>query len=389
VEDAATHKTVSTENVDGPILADVNTLAKNLDPKAQSFSTENEAAIAAWGNGEYEKAVTLDPAFGQAWLAWIETTARSGDTAGAIVIAGRALDHPVKSEVDALRIELARATLAKDPHAEHEALLKLTARLDDPQLLANLGSLETMSREFALAERDYKKILALEPASSETLNLLGYTYGFEGKIADAESDFAQYRKLPGQEANSYDSLGEVYFMNGKFADAEKAFLKAHDLNAAFLSGGDLRKAAYAHWLTGDLPGADKLFGRYLDFRGKLKDPLLEWQLASWEFATGRKDQAIARLEKSPFPQAAIQLRVWRGEIKLPNADVLKKAYDASQPSADGLYRTLYAEALAARGNKDEAKKLAVRWPLPDSSGEPFLQSLVFPKFIALRRILGL
>jgi len=390
VEDAGTHKMVSTEQIDGPVLDSVTALAKRLNPKAVPFSTSNDQAVAAWGQGEFEKAVTIDPSFGAAWLSWIETLARAGDAAGAIAVAGRALDHPVNSEIDGLRIELARATLEQDSHAEHEALLKLTARVDDPQLLANLGELEIRTREFALAERDYRKILATQPENADILNKLGYAYGFDGKVTDAEATFAHYGKLPGQESNSFDSLGEVYFMNGKFAAAEKAFLQAHDLNAALLTGGDLRKAAYARWLAGDLAGADKLFARFLDFRAKLKDPGVEWEHAAWEYATGRKDQAIARLSKAPSPQAAVQIRVWRGEMKLPtNLDELKKAYETAQPAADGLYRTLYAEALFASGKKDEAKKLAARWPLPDSAGEPVLQSLVFPKYVPLRRILGL
>lgn len=390
VEDSTSHKMVETERIDGPVLPSITALAKRLDPKAAPFSTANEAAIEAWGRGEYEKAVTLDPTFGDAWLAWIESLARAGNTAEAIAVAGRAMDHPVKSEVDGLRIALTRATLQKDSHAEHEALLKLTARVADPRLLANLGAIELQAREFALAEGDYKKILAIEPDNAETLNLLGYTYGYQGKIADAGTTFAQYGKFPGQEPNSYDSLGEMYFMNGQFAAAEKAFLRAHDLNAALANGGDLRKAAYAHWLAGDLPGADKLFDRYLDFRTRLHDPTIERQHAAWEFSTGRKDQAIARLEKYPYPQSAVQLRVWQGDVKLPaDIDQLKRAYQASQPSVDGLFRILYAEALLANGNKAESKKLAARWPLPDSAGEPVLQSLVFPKYIALRRILGL
>jgi tetratricopeptide (TPR) repeat protein len=289
-----------------------------------------------------------------------------------------------------LRIELVRANLQGDSHAEHEALLKLTARIADPTLLANLGELEVRAREFALAEGDYKKILASQPENAEILNKLGYAYGYQGKIADAEAAFAQYGKLPGQETNSFDSLGEAYFMNGKFADAEKSFLRAHEANAAFLSGGDLRKAAYARWLGGDLAGADKMFASYLDFRAKLNDPTVEWQHAQWEYATGRKDQAVARLQKSPSPQAAMQIRVWNGDMKLPSdLAQLKKVYEQTEPSADGLYRTIYADALAASGNKDEAKKLAARWPLPDNAGDPALHSLVFPKYLALRRILGL
>jgi Flp pilus assembly protein TadD len=390
VEDAATHKTVANEQIDGPVLASATRLAKSLDSKAEPFSTSSEGAIAAWGQGDYEKAVTLDPAFGTAWLAWIETEARKGDSAGAIEIAGRALQHPVKSEIDGLRIELARATLDNDAHAQHEALLKLTARVAEPGLLANLGELEMRAREFALAQGDYQKIVAESPENGDALNKLGYAYGLQGKIAEAEGAFARYGKLPGQEPNSLDSLGEVYFMNGRFAEAEKAFLRAHDLNAALLAGADLRKAAYAHWLAGDLAGADKLFARYLDVRVKLKDPSVEWQHATWEYSTGRKDQALARLQKIATPQAAVEARIWRGDMKLPSdLAELKRAYLATEPSTDGLFRTLYAEALFANGDKDEAKKLAVRWPLPDSAGDPALQSLVFPKYLALRRILGL
>jgi Flp pilus assembly protein TadD len=390
VEDSTSHKMVATERIDGPVLESVKTLASRLEPKAEPFSTSNEDATAAWGRGEFEKAVTLDPEFGAAWLSWIEASARSGNNAQAIEVAGRALEHPVKSEVDRLRIELARATLQKDSHAEHEALIKLTARVADPRLLMTLGAIEVRAREFRVAEGDYKKSLAVEPDSPEVTNLLGYVYGYQGKIGDAEAMFAQYGKLAGQQPNSFDSLGEVYFMNGKFPEAEQAFLRAHSLNPALAGGGDLRKAAYAHWLAGDLPGADKLFVRYLEFRAKLKDPAIAWEHAAWEYSTGRKDAAFARLQKSSFPEAGVQLHVWRGDVKLPSdPDRLKLAYEASQPSSDGLYRTIYAEALLAQGNRDDAKKLAARWPLPDSAGDPVLQSLVFPKYIALRRILGL
>ncbi len=103
--------------IDGPLLASLMTLSKKIDPQAQSFSTTNEDAVAAWGRGEYEKAVTLDPQFGTAWLAWIETVARSNNAAAAVEIAGRALQNRVNSEVDALRIQLVRATLQQDAPA--------------------------------------------------------------------------------------------------------------------------------------------------------------------------------------------------------------------------------------------------------------------------------
>ena len=86
----------------------------------------------------------------------------------------------------------------------------------------------------------------------------------------------------------------------------------------------------------------------------------------------------------------MQVHVWQGDLKLPTDPAkLKQAYEATEPATDGLFRTLYASALLAEGHKDEAKKLAARWPLPDSAGETVLQSLVFPKYLALRRMLNL
>ena len=58
------------------------------------------------------------------------------------------------------------------------------------------------------------------------------------------------------------------------------------------------------------------------------------------------------------------------------------------PAADGLPRTLYAGALAQAGRADEARALLRLWPLPDSPGDPVLQSLLYPKFLELRKSLG-
>ena len=135
VEDANTHKMVSTEQLDGSVLASANALAKSLDPKAKPFPTSNEEAIAAWGRGDFEKAVTLDPSFGPAWLSWIETAGAQRRHRRCDRNRRARAGSSVNSEIDALRIELVRANLEGDAHAEHEALLKLTARVADPTLL--------------------------------------------------------------------------------------------------------------------------------------------------------------------------------------------------------------------------------------------------------------
>ena len=153
------------------------------------------------------------------------------------------------------------------------------------------------------------------------------------------------------------------------------------------------KAAYAHWLGGDLAGADALMRRYLDLRAKQNDKLVVWREAVWLYASGRRDQALAMLDKAPPDQAANMERqrsVWRGEVHPPeDLDQLKALFESTNPAADGLPRTLYAAALARAGKLEEARALVKIWPLPESAADPLLQSLLYPRFLELRKSLGI
>jgi len=393
VEDATRRKMVETVAADGTVLEAMNAVARRLDPAAHPFPASNTAAIEAWGRGEYERAVALAPDLGVAWLAWVQSLALAGDTQRAMEVAARALARPsLRSEVERARLELASATLRKDSVARTQALSAL-ARLivTDAETLRELAGSEINARRFAAAAELYRSILRIAPDDVQAMNALGYAEAFAGNLEAARRAFDDYLRQPGQEANALDSLGEAYFMNGRFAEAEKSFLEAHGRDAAMLGGGDLWKAAYAHWLGGDLKGADATIRRYLDFRAPLHDPLAEWREASWLFATGRRDQAIAKLQSAPAsPLTTRQLAIWKGTEPLPrDLAALSDLYQRTEPAADGEVRTFYASALLEGGQKDEARKLLSRWPLPDTGGDPLFESLVFPRFMELRNMLGI
>ena len=72
IEDPARHKMVAAEAVDGTVLFAMNDVARKLAPGARPFSTANQDAVAAWGQGEFERAVTIDPDFGTAWGYWAQ-----------------------------------------------------------------------------------------------------------------------------------------------------------------------------------------------------------------------------------------------------------------------------------------------------------------------------
>ncbi len=223
------------------------------------------------------------------------------------------------------------------------------------------------------------------PDKTSALLAVGSHQAFAFDLDGARQTFETYGQREGQKTNSYDSLGEAYFSNGKFAQAEKYFLQAYGSNPAFLGGADLLKAAYAHWLGGDLAGADAIMGRYLDARNKAHDQLVAWREASWYDSTGRRDRAIAALSRAPAQLAQRQTDAWNAPLPT-DLDALKKAYEQTAPASDGVVRTRYAAALIQAGRKDEAQKLLDRWPLPAENGtEALLESRVFPSFLELRK----
>jgi tetratricopeptide (TPR) repeat protein len=398
VEDAAQHRMTASMSVDGDALTAIGTIALSIDEHAREFSSSSPEAIASWGRHDFERAIFLDPDFGSAWVAWVESLA--SNPAKALEVAQRALARPkLRGPVEQAQLDVLSATIRQDPDGRRAALnvlAKLTP--NDLNTLQALADAAMLGRQFNEAADALRRRAAIDPADGEPFNILGYAEGMAGNLDGARKAFAEYRAY--KEQNSFDSLGEVLFMNGKFADAEKSFTEAHEKDPAGAQGADLMKAAYAHWLTGDLPGADRIFGRYLQYRATQRDPVLAWREAVWMYATGRREAAIEKVKGAPSV-APVQLAVWNGSAPgdgpllatirgqfsaaLP---ALKTLYQRTPPPVDSTVRVFYAWALTETGAKDEARALLTRWPLPDDPANPLFESVVFPQFIELRNALG-
>lgn len=393
IEDTALLRVEPVTSTAGSLLAAVDDLAHRFDPQARGFSTSNAAAADAWGQGEFERAVGLDPDFGVGWLAWARSLAQSGKSADALAVADRALARQtLRSEWNRAQLRVLIATIRKDVPGRAAALTDLAklAPADTGALMA-AAEAHNLARNFQAAADLYRKALAADPSNANAMNLLGYAEGYAGNVDAARKIFEEYGKRPGSRVNSHDSLGEVYFMNGRFHEAEREFLAVTALEPNFLGGASFVKAAYAHWLAGDLAGADAMFRKFAAAVAAKNAPLAVWREAAWLYATGRPDQAVALLSKAPADERIRrQLGVWRNAAGLPGGlENLRELYDATPPALDGAQRILYASALVEAGRQAEARAILKRWPVPENSTDPEIEALVFPKYLALRKKLQL
>ena len=462
IEDAQSHKSVRVLSASGLVTAGVVPLvdrfAHQLSPDARPFSTTSAAAFRAFGealqsdsgtarNQAFQAAVQADPNFSDAYVFWAETLLEAGDRDGvARVTAAARADHP--SDIQRAQLDYLAANAKGDTEAQIQGLRSWSALTPmNADLFRRLADFELALRKFSQASADYQMAAKLDPQDPAILNTLGYTQAYAGELEKARGTLSEYQKLsPPEDVNALDSLGEVSFYLGDFRAAENYFQSAYQKNPGFFGGEELLKSALARLMTGDLSGANTIFRRYTDFRGKFQAPLIEYQSAQWIFLTGRRKDAMSRLQKSipaldpdASATALCQLSIWKlqtgdtsgavdaaqqaaaraispatraltglcrfiashpepsSSSKLADAyallfqrkyaqavPLLEAVYHATNPSNDGEIRTLLAWAYIETGNLKDAAPLLRLYPIPLAPRDTIFASLIFPRFFYLK-----
>jgi tetratricopeptide (TPR) repeat protein len=462
LEDAEKNKTVESLEASGPlaqgVLPLVNELAKKLSPAARAFDTAKEDAFQTYGKAlsttdraevlrGLEAAAEADPHFSQAYLDWARALQAGGDRAGAL----KAIEAGLAGQPDPIsraKLEYTAASMRGDLKARVSALESLQRLTPaDWKVFVELAQLQVSQREFPQAIQNYQAAGRLNPSDASIWNELGYAEAYAQDLAAAKQALEQYQQLaPPGNANSLDSLGEVSFFLGDFAGAAKYFLEADQKNRAEFGGAELVKAAQARLLAGDLNEADGLFKKYTVLFQGAERGRAAFQLAQWEFLTGRRQAATAALEKmipaldaEGKSQGWSQLSIWTlqsGNQKAaaelagraaaaavsprarslsalcqlianpqekssgsPLVDayalvfarkfaqatpLLERLYRETTPTTDGQIRVLLAWAYVETNRVPEAEKVLGTYPLPLNSGEPMFASLVFPRYLFLR-----
>jgi len=338
VQRGASGKIQRMASAEGPlsegILPLIDGVARQLDSAVQPLPTRNEQALRLYVTGReardpesaaqnFARAVELDPGVGPAYVAWAQLAAARADRQNGQRILELARPVlPRLREIDRARLDLAEALLDNNTPGRTKALETLSRLTPaDAGLLRTLGDLELNERRYPAAIDFYRRAASVEPENPAVLNMLGYAHALAGNLDGAVDALREYERLEPAEANPLDSLGDVHFRVGRFADAEQFYRQAYTKNPRGAGLASLAKAAQARLMTGDIPGADAIYGDYLKALESAKDPLVELRRAHWLYLSGRKQAAVQRLQKlarratHPEIRARVNahLAVWRLE----------------------------------------------------------------------------
>ncbi len=195
----------------------------------QEFLKGRDAANKFYNNeaeAHFEKAIALDSNFAMAYLhlgELCQSQIHQKKQAKLYLKKAKEL-APTVSERERWIILLYLASSEKKREAYLDSLLQKYSNTVEPHL-AKAG-LAMQKMDYKTAEREYKRILQINPNYAMAYNMLGYLSSQQGKTTDAIKYFKKYIFIAPDEANPHDSLGELLLLIGRYDEAIAEFKKA-------------------------------------------------------------------------------------------------------------------------------------------------------------------
>jgi len=274
-------------------------LARQLWSEAPEFSAHNLAAVEAYAKAieapdpaaseqSARQAIADDPDFGAPYLLLAEVQAQQRNRPALVQTLERANARGTAlPQLDRARLEVIAAGLSGDRAARQRAIDVLVHTTpNDPGAWRSAAEMANQRRDYPQAVQAYERALAIEPEDAASWNQLAYSAAWAGNLPTAMAALRRYQSLRPGNPDPLDSMGDVNLMSGHLKEAEAFYLQATKMAPGYLNGADLYKAAFAHLMTGDVPGADALFHQYTGAAA---------HQAEWLWISGRRKQAYEML----------------------------------------------------------------------------------------------
>ncbi|HBY60527.1 MAG TPA: hypothetical protein DEH78_11945 [Solibacterales bacterium] len=415
LEDLASVRSVSRFEIPaGNWFEAARRLASDVDPSARPFPVSRPELIPALLEARtpaLAEAVAKDPSFAAAHLALVRQLGTAGQRAEALETARRALAAKLPA-IEEAEMRLVISALENDLPGRRKAAESLAAlRPSDADIAVGAALLATNTGDQTKAVALFEGAQRSDPGNADLWNQAGYAAAYAGDFDKARSMIGRYRAMLPASANPLDSLGDVHFRFGRLKEAEQLYLDAYQTSPTFGGGLALWKAALAAHLAGDAKAAATHAARFLEQREKAGDPTAPLRRARWEYLSGNRDAALARLANLSGPLPALLAAAWRADVSGAGSFakpeqkaayalelLLRRRFQEAEPLLREIKATpnreisdkagfLLAGALLELGRKQEAAPVLAYWPIPDSDPDPLFETLALPRIAQWKRAL--
>lgn len=161
---------------------------------------------------------------------------------------------------------------------------KLSSEKDDKVAVEFMrGAMYERQKKFELAEKEFRKVLEMDPTNSEALNYLGYMFADEGvRLDEAQNLIKRAVDIQPNNGAFLDSLGWVYYRLNRLDEAAQQETRSIQL------------------IPTDPTIHDHLGDIYFK-QGKIKEAIDQWQLSMKEFSTSApgdlEPDEVAKVQK--------------------------------------------------------------------------------------------
>ncbi len=378
----------------GGLLSSLNALAKQLDSRAIDFSTKSDRALRTYAMAAesasvearaklLNDAMAIDPAFGLAYIAAVQT---GGSNIAPLMVSAASHRNSFnafdRARFDALESRFSHAPLTQQANST-AAMVKLAP--NDVDAVATLGSYRFLQSDSTGGEQLMRRALELSPGNVNILRQLAEGLLETRRFRDAEKVFAGLTNSP---AILYE-LAVCILLEG---DAARANAMADKFATSLYP--DVKQAYHATWLalsgqTGKAIDAIQGF----DNRPVALIQTAMWQLMEKDFAAAKKSATLAAGLPSSFAALSRLLARgdepvdrWRDEVNssalsgsdkqillgygfflyghYPEAVQIWQESLKNSGGTDLRARAMLASSLDRAGRADEARKILVQPFIP-------------------------
>jgi tetratricopeptide (TPR) repeat protein len=181
----------------------------------------------------FARAAAADPDFAMAYLGWANSSNNLKDFEDRL---GMAMAHANKaSEPERLIIESAKAQNDGNVKQAEECLVRaVELRPEGKRARYTLGNFYFGQQDYDSAEREYRKVIAIDPNFAPVYNILGYLLSNQNRYPEALEILQRYADLRPTDNNPRDSMGEICLYMGDYKGSIREYGKSLGIDSSFV-----------------------------------------------------------------------------------------------------------------------------------------------------------